>query len=101
MEELHASIQYRTVSAGKSHFCASWRKSAAVTKQFYVAELSVVAQSDRGSQGERYHVCQPPTGHRNTDNVPALETKNLSVSSEKRKTEVIIKILGSQTAKLM
>lgn len=52
-----------------------------------------------GSHGERCHVCQPPTGRRNTDGVPELETDNLSVPSEIRNTGLTIKLVESQAGK--
>lgn len=53
----------------------------------------------RGSHGERCHVCQTPTGHRNTDGVPELETNHLSAPSEIRKMGLTIELLESQTGK--
>lgn len=53
----------------------------------------------RGSYGERCHVCQTPTGHRNTDGIPELETNHLSAPSEIRKMGLTIEILESQTGK--
>lgn len=52
-----------------------------------------------GSHGERCHVCQTPTGRRNTDGIPELESNHLSAPSEIRKMGLTIELLESQTGK--